>query len=380
MVRNDVEAAGPVRPRDVIEQQLCSIWGEVLEVREVGINDDFFELGGTSLEAAIVAARIKKAFGREIGLNTFFEKSTVAEHAEILRNDPDARIPTVVALREQGRRPPLFVFPGAAGNVIALRDLILKLPADQPVYGIEGKPIAGEAGSEESRMDGDASVYARIEEIAAAHVADIRKIQPQGPYYLAGLCFGALLTLEMAKQIAAAGEEVAFVGLLDPPVPGLSRRAHDPASLLKSLRRLIRKSWPDKLHALGSMAHSIKEALDARCTRVLLALFPSQSIPSRLRERRSLALQAVMRYAPSPYPGKLSILLAETNGVAHNEHAEAEWRKLGTESEFEIVPGTHGDFFREPHVGVLTELLLRFLEPAQARSGRYEPGAAVTAK
>ena len=376
VVEQEVPAQGkpltrcPLRPRDVVEEQLAAMWREVLDIPQVNLQDDFFELGGTSLETSVVAVRIKKVFGREIGLNAFFEAPTVEKLAAVLRNHPDMRIPRVVALREQGSRPPLFCVPGGAGNVIAMRDLFLRLPADQCVYGIEGLPLKAKiSGSSEASPCGDAPVPARVEQIAAVHLADIRKIRPRGPYYLVGLCFGSLVVFEIARQLVAQGEEVAFVGLLDPPVPGLTRHANNLSWLRKGLGRMMQKSWSQRRETVKNTAFMIGEKLGARLTRQLLALLPANNAPSRLLARKPLILQAVLHYAPSPYPGTLSILLAKENGLGQNEYAEQQWRKLAAKVEIDIIPGDHGHFFREPHVATTAERLMYFLEPAQQRCG-----------
>jgi thioesterase domain-containing protein/acyl carrier protein len=371
----------PLGPRDVVEEQLAAIWSEVLDIPQVHLQDNFFDLGGTSLETSLVAVRIKKAFGREIGLNAFFEAPTVEKLAAVLRNHPDIRIPRVVVLREKGSRPPLFCFPGGAGNVIAMRDLFLRLPADQRVYGIEGLPLKAEiSGASEASPNGNAPVQARVEEIAAAHLADIRKIQPRGPYYLVGLCFGALVIFEMARQLVAQGEEVAFVGLLDPPVPGLTRRANNLSSLRQALGRLMQKSWSQRRETVKNTTFMIGEKLGAHLTRQLLALLPAKKVSSKLLARKPLILQAVLHYAPSPYAGTLSILLVKENGLGQNEYAEKQWRKLAAKVEIDIIPGDHGNFFHEPHAAITAERLMYFLEPAQERYGSTDSTQAVGIK
>src|SRR5215469_4400666 len=121
-------SADSTLPRDVFEEQLVAIWREILDVPSVGVHDDFFALGGTSLESSLVVKRIHRAFGRELAVNVLFEAPTVGQMAKLLRGEPGTRTPAVIVWRERGSLPPLFCLPGAAGDLIMLRDLWLQFP------------------------------------------------------------------------------------------------------------------------------------------------------------------------------------------------------------------------------------------------------------
>jgi thioesterase domain-containing protein/acyl carrier protein len=351
---------------DLLEEQLAAIWREILEVPSVSPVDDFFELGGTSLHSAVIVARIKKTFGCVIGLNTFFDASTVNKQAVLLRKDSRTRVPSVIAWREGGSRSPLFCLPGGAGHVLALRDLLLQLPSEQPVYGFEGKSIIADdqSGAGEGAADGDAPVQARIEKIAAAHLEDVVKIQPHGPYYLTGLCFGGLVVFEMARQLIAGGEQVAFVGLLDPPVPGLTYATLTLSALRASFGRLMKKSWPQRIEVSKKTASVLWQNVTARWQRFLLRLFAGRQVGAKL-DRKALIYQAVLCYRPGPYRGILTIFLPEENSLLRNQHAEAQWRKLVGGLEVRSVPGDHGIFFREPQASTLSQRMMECIDAAR---------------
>jgi len=365
---------GPELP-DLLQEQLAAIWREILEVPSVSPGDDFFELGGTSLHSAVIVARIKRTFGCEIGLNTFFTASTVEKQTALLRKDSRTRVPRVIAWREGGSRPPLFFLPGASGHVLAMRDLLLQLPSEQPVYGFEGKSIAAEdqSATGEGAPDGDAPVQARIEKIAAAHLEDLVKIQPHGPYYLAGLCFGGLLVVEMARQLNAGGEEVAFIGLLDPPVPGLTYLTLRPSSLAAAFGRMVKKSWPQRIEISTRVASIFWQSTKTRWQRFLLRLFPVQQVGAKL-DRTALIYQAVMCYRPGPCRGSLTVFLPEENSLMRNEHAEEQWRKLAAVLEVRSVPGNHGNFFRDPQARTLSQRIVECIDAA--RQKREQAGQA----
>src|SRR5690606_29207624 len=111
---------------------------------------------------------------------------------------------SLVAIQPDGVHPPLFLVPGIGGNVAGYADLARLLGRDQPLYGLQSRGL-----------DGLETPFDRIEPMAAHYVSEIRKVQPTGPYYLGGACFGGAVAYEMAQQLRAAGEEIAFLMLLE---------------------------------------------------------------------------------------------------------------------------------------------------------------------
>ena len=194
-----------VEPRDQTERVLCRVWSEVLGVKRVGIDDDFFTLGGHSLLAAKVFARLDEEFGHSLPLSVLFIAPTVrllAAHYSAAGSNVSSAI---VALRAVGTLPPLFAVPGVFGNVVGFEELARELGSEQPFYGLQSLGL-----------DGNATPLDSIEEMARTYAAEIRSVQPCGPYALVGACFGATVAYEIARQMLADGEQVAFLGLLDP--------------------------------------------------------------------------------------------------------------------------------------------------------------------
>jgi pimeloyl-ACP methyl ester carboxylesterase len=197
-----------VAPRDDVERLLAKIFQEVLGVDRVGIQDRFFDLGGHSLLAVRVIGRIEVEFSRKLRVATIFQAQTVEELAAILRREVDETTITeassIVAIQPEGTRPPLFLVHGAGGGMFwGYINLAKYLGSDQPVFGFRSR---GLEGREE---------LPAIEAIAAAYVQDLRKMRPQGPYYLGGYCFGGNVAYEMARQLRTQGQEVALLVLLN---------------------------------------------------------------------------------------------------------------------------------------------------------------------
>ena len=195
---------------DELELQLVQIWQRVLGIPVVQVNDDFFDLGGHSLLAVQLFADIEKIFGKKLPLATLFQASTIKEIAQIIRQE-DWLAPwkSLVAIKSTGTKPPLFSLHGGGGNLLVYRDLALALGEDQPVYGLQPRGLDG-------RLQPSNSIY----EMAEFYISQIRQIQPQGPYYLAGLSTGGMIAWEMAQQLKQQGESVDLLMLFDTSGPG----------------------------------------------------------------------------------------------------------------------------------------------------------------
>jgi amino acid adenylation domain-containing protein len=214
-------------PRDETERVLCRIWSEVLGVDRVGLDDDFFAIGGHSLLAAKLFARLDESFGRSLPLGVLFKAPTVRLLAEHYRSTPEpkARL-VIVPLWIAGTLPPIFAIPGVFGNVICFAELSRELGSDQPFYGLQSVGLDGA----EAPLDS-------IEQMAKLYVREIRSVQAHGPYAIIGVCFGATVAYEMARQLLASGETVGFLGLLDPTYREANIERKNPASAPRIFKR-----------------------------------------------------------------------------------------------------------------------------------------------
>ncbi len=194
-----------VAPRDETERILCRVWSEVLRVDRVGLDDDFFAIGGHSLLAAKLFARLDEIFGRSLPLGILFGAPTVRSLAERYHAPTPVKARSIVGLTTGGTRPPIYAVPGVFGNVVGFSDLARELGPDQPFYGLQSVGLDGA----EAPLDS-------IDEMAKLYVNEARSVHPGGPYAIIGACFGATVAYEMARLLLEEGDEVAFLGLLGP--------------------------------------------------------------------------------------------------------------------------------------------------------------------
>jgi len=216
--RYEERESRPMGPRDGIERKLLSIWEEVLRKHPVGVEDNFFEMGGHSLLAVRLVAAMGKAFDQMIPLADLFQKPTVRELAEVFRGGEAAKkILHVVPIRRTGSKRPFFAVPGAGGSPSYYAELAGLIDRERPFFGFRAPGLSGE---------GPPPV--RIEEIGECYIGELRKHQAEGPYILGGHSFGSRVALWMVRRLVEAGERVACLVVFDTVAPVFERNPVGP--------------------------------------------------------------------------------------------------------------------------------------------------------
>ncbi len=229
-----VSTAPYVAPQTIVEKQLTSMWAEVLNLKQVGIDDNFFELGGHSLLAVQLVSKMEQIFNASIPLATLLKAPSIKQLVHLLQSEElkDAWSP-LVPIQTGGSKPPLFCIHGGGGHVLIYRDLAIGLGAEQPVYGLQSPMI-----------DPKNPTLPNTEECATYYLQEIRLIQPQGPYYLAGLSAGGTIAFEIAQQLIAQNERVATLVMFDTYAPGSQKLLPTVPRFFSSLRYAITLSGP----------------------------------------------------------------------------------------------------------------------------------------
>ena len=198
-------AVGYVAPRTNVEQMVADIWSELLGVKPLGIYDNFFDLGGHSLIAVQIMARLEKATGKRLPLASLFTHPTVAALALLLQLDGKSITwDSLVPIKPTGSKTPLYIVHGGGLNVLLFNALARNMHPEQPVYGLQAKGLNGV----DEPLD-------RIEDMAAYYVAAIQVQNPEGPYALAGYSFGGIIAYEMSRQLLAQGKQVKILAMFD---------------------------------------------------------------------------------------------------------------------------------------------------------------------
>ncbi|MET0396317.1 MAG: non-ribosomal peptide synthase/polyketide synthase, partial [Longimicrobiaceae bacterium] len=345
-------AAAYVAPRTPEEATLAGIWAEVLGTERVGATDDFFALGGHSMLAIRLLARVEAATGRRLPLAALFAAPTVERLARLLRAEPDAAPASpLVLLHAGGTGTPLFLVHAAGGSALPYEGLGRRVGADRPVYGLQARGLDGEAAP----RDGIAAM-------AEDYLARVRGVQPRGPYLLGGWSMGGVVALEMARRLRAAGEQVALLALLDsvlaPPdaEPGDDLRPYVDFALHLGL-----DSGAVGVSGADARAMGHAERLDhVRRAALAAGLFPpdvgAERVASLFAVFRANAL-ALRRYVRGTYDGEV-VLLQAAEGSASDPSVRAAWEGVAAGGvRAHTLPGTHFSMLREPLSRAVADVL-----------------------
>ena len=202
-------------PTSDVEIVLTNIWSELLGIRQVGILDDFFELGGNSLVGVRLFAAIRKKYAIALPLATLFEAPTVSDLANVLIDrgvegekaggEPAAEWSPLVKINAGDTSlTPLFCVHGSRGNVVVFKRMADRLSHNRPVYGLQARGVDGMLAPDET-----------IEAMANRYIEAIKTVQPHGPYMFAGNSGGGVISYEMAQILTARGEEVDVIMMID---------------------------------------------------------------------------------------------------------------------------------------------------------------------
>ena len=335
-----------VEPRDLLEAQLVQIWQEVLGVTSVGVRDSFFDLGGHSLLAVKLIARIGSELGVNVPLVALFQEPTVEHLAGVLREQYlGAFASPLVPLKPDGSRPPLFMIHPSGGSVHWYQDLAGQMPDDQPVYGLQARGLMG-----------DEELDTTIEAMAARYVAEIRRVQPAGPYRLGSWSMGVVIALEAAQQLRDQGQEVGLLAMLDqgPYQPDVA-----PADDAEYLITFFGRRMPVEVDFLRTLEPDVQlEYVMAEAKRigwmfqdVSLAQFKHFVTILKTHEH------AWRSYQPQPYAGKVTLYRATE--TQHPEPApDLGWGQIALAGvDVDEVPGDHNTMLHEPNLVTLVQRL-----------------------
>jgi amino acid adenylation domain-containing protein len=302
-------------PRSDRERALSALWSEVLGGRApIGVNDDFFDLGGDSLLAVELLVRVAEEMGVEVGATEFARRPTIAALAALVDRSPGAR----AAGGEHPAAPTLVFLHSEYGTAAECLTLARQLAPDLEVvsvapHGADGEPVP-----------------ATVEEMAARHVERLRALQPRGPYHLAGHCSAGVVAFEMGQQLRAAGEDVPTLILIEPPPLGAPRPAGARRGRLGPA--LGRRAWRGAARVLRRVGFAVDRGPFNATER------DAADVARREVDRAYAA--AVARYVARPWPGAVTCIRTRASERA-GEFDPTTWRSVVDELRVELVPGDH---------------------------------------
>jgi oxalate---CoA ligase len=369
------------RPPTAIETQVIDIWRRVLGVEQLGVEDDFFDLGGDSLSAALMLAQAEKMLDpdkRPFDGSRFFDQPTVARLAGILAESAAAPEelhsgPTrTLTLQKDGSRIPFFCFSNSTINPYQFRYLSRELGPDQPFAVVCPPPAA-----QSHRL-------LRVHEIARQSADAIRALRKHGPYVLGGYCYGGVVAFETARQLLEEGEEVALLALFDTPTPGYpkivrqwKRYARQGAALLGGLARgKVPVSARDIAAHLGALRRVATRRWFAKAKCILASPSVTDS-PAAAEEWNSVVMR---EYTPRVFRAPIVQFLAEDVPISTTllDDRRLGWRDFAKRG-FQIlrVPGDHISMLAEGNALTLAAELEKVLQAATGGAREIDFPAAV---
>jgi thioesterase domain-containing protein/acyl carrier protein len=344
----DTRSSTPTPPTNELERRLVEVWQELLEL-PVGLDDDFFELGGDSLLVMEMLVEVEQRLSCKLSPGALLEARTPSSLAALICGLRSGR------QRHTGNagrdRPRLYFTYSIGGTGLRYRALVDALGDDLPVHALDAP-----------WWDGRPSELQTVEQLAAHHITEIKELQPDGPYLLGGYSGGGLIALEIARQLGAAGEQIALLAVVDTPV-GLQRSPFDPRSLLTAppsspgrliLRhlRLFLATQRYRATAAGRrmarLARRPRSWIDLR----RLGEVPERHRPSYVHDRIIAALAA---YRPLPYEGHVTLCRCPASSAFP---ADCGWGTMARGGlTIHDLAGTHLEVLDPPFVEQLALLL-----------------------
>lgn len=344
-----------------IERKIGGWWQELLGVDGVGLDQDFFDLGGQSLVAVRLVAKIKNTYQVELGLSTLFEARTIRQLAALVDRRrsgaaQDAlRWSSLVCIKPGGDLHPIYFISGLRGNVLNFHTVARYLGPDRPVYALQPPGL-----------DGKLPFLGSVEEVASHYINEIRSLQPHGPYHLAGYSFGGFVTFEMAQQLRRMGEEVGLAALID------SIEWH----YWQEIKRTV--SFPNRLRVYRERFHRaflepdgmayLKDRFGARWRHGVSRVQAIFQGPPALaaKDIEDANIEAANNYYPKPYAGLLTLLRCSERSVLDGGDLLG-WENLAAGGiDVHDLPGHHFNITQEPRVRVLGETLKACIEKSLA--------------
>jgi len=316
-------------PINEVQLKLVRIWEQLLDLKHIGIHDNFFDIGGHSLLAVKLFDVIRKEFDKSLLPDTLIISPTIEElSAEISKAGWNPEHQAVVELQPYGEHPPFFCVPGALGGVMYMSDLAHSLKR-RPFYGLRPQDL--HFGHPPKLT---------IEDIATTLVREMRAIQPHGPYYLGGHSFGCAVAFEMTCQLQKAGEKIGRLIFFDYVADEIPLRPN------RSLRGKFRDSIIEFLYRTGIL-EALRNAMNGKGKAPFSFWHNLFDIPliNVLAEKYHQAEKfhgsiTLFRAVGDEYDPQLGLLKLAEYGV-----------------DTEYVPGDHNTLFKEPNVKILAKKL-----------------------
>jgi amino acid adenylation domain-containing protein len=363
-------SVGYVPPRTDVESLVAKIWAEHLGLEVVGVYDDFFELGGHSMLALQVLNQLERETGKRLPLASLFDHSTVESMALMLQLDAKSITwDSLVAIKPQGNKMPLYIVHGAGLNVLFFNTLAKNMDPDQPVYGLQAKGLNG--------ID---EPLGKIEDMAAYYISEIVNHNPKGPYAVAGFSFGGIIAFEMAKQFKAMGKEVKMLAMFDTYAyqsdrydPALTRLFNKTRYLSKQLLYTLTLLKEDPQRTIEYKTEAIKRRFVQLYWKLRYGEQQKQigffGYANNIDLKNSEAWE---KYVFTPYNGSIELFRAKKRTFYMDDFEYLGWKPFALKGiRIHEIPGEHNYIFAPPNDKEFAKILQRCLDESALKKREF---------
>ena len=330
---------------------LTSIWQSLLHRAPIGVDDNFFSLGGNRRIADLLFADIAQKMGREVPSATIFHAQTIAALAFVLDQPTLPRFSPFVQMKAGTGKPPILIAPGLDGCA-SFSKLAKRIQTEHPIYGIQAKGVDGM----EEPLD-------CVEDMAQYYVDGLNALQPFPPYILIGYSFGGLVALEMAQRLSDSGKQVGLLVLIDayPHPRNLSSGQRLRLTVQRVARHISEMQEKPIRGAVAYLSGGLKRRLGVAGANggQDLSAMSRLSLARTTLNVKDKSYAALARYRPRAYSGDMKFIKSETDTYFPGDPHPV-WVNLARTFEVETVSGNHLDMVTT-HFEALAAALTRYL-------------------
>ena len=350
--------AAYVAPTTELEKIITEIWISNIGINEIGVNDNFFDLGGNSMIAVKTKIQIEKATKVRLSPSILFKYPTIKLLAQLVANSSNEIYQSLIPIKASGSKIPLYMVHGIGLNVFTFKDMVAKMDDDQPVYGLQAVDI-----------DRQMTPLDTIEKIAAFYNSEIISHNPNGPYAISGYSIGGVIAYEMVKQLIESGRDVKLLVMFDTAVqipthqyPLLKKIYGKGLRQFPKVRFRLQTLYREPVKTLSYLVNYYKNDFG-----ILARKRMNRDLPDYMVKTMSLIKKAFYQYKLNPIDIHIDVFIAKKLFFLDDPEFLG-WKTYakGGVSTYHIAGG-HDDLFYPPFDSEVAELLQKMLNKINER-------------
>lgn len=350
-----ISTQGYIAPQTDTEKVVAELWEKYLGIPQIGIQDNFFQLGGHSLIAVQIMTGIRKLTGKLIPIATLFKYPTIQKLAQLVQSGgEESTWKSLIPIKPTGNKMPVYIVHGEGLNVLIFYNIATNVDPEQPVYGLQSRGLNGVERVPDS-----------IEAIAALYVAEVVEQNPTGPYAIAGYSFGGYVAIEMANQLQAMGKEVKILAMLDV-------NYKQPESQMKFTKVLVKKAirqFYKTAFTLTSLVKHPRITVEYQIfrTKERLGMIKEEddpeNIPDYMQKIVNKLRYAVSKYKMKPFNGAIHLFRSKVRIYYIDDPKYLGWREFALKGvKVHEVAGDHRDMLLPPNDKAFAKALQKCLD------------------